>query len=237
MKILILTKRNFDEALMLQNHIRKALCVSTCDMFTENVNQGKIDLEYYDLIWMFYYPHIVKREILESTSSNWINTHPSYLPYNRGSAPNFFGITDSMINGATVHMVDGGLDTGDIIRQSCVLSTSEDTGEMLYNRLLKEALQLSIRTFNTHIVPWMNSGVIKTTPQTVDTTPNTMKMFRNMHNLHNTFDKDEIALIEYALDIIRAATFEGHEGAYFTNSMNEKIEIKVKLKVLEYDEN
>tara|TARA_B000000460_G_scaffold225678_1_gene180102 strand:- start:631 stop:1239 length:609 start_codon:yes stop_codon:yes gene_type:complete len=69
----------------------------------------------YDLIISYNYRHILKRDVLNNLKRPAINLHSSYLPYNRGSFPNFWSFIDNTLKGVTIHEIDEGIDTGPII--------------------------------------------------------------------------------------------------------------------------
>ncbi len=94
----------------------------------------------FDLIICFGYRHILKGEILNNTACPIINLHISYLPYNRGSHPNFWAFFDGTPSGVTIHMIDKDIDTGDIICQKQVqFDLDEKTFTQTHHRLMKEA--------------------------------------------------------------------------------------------------
>jgi phosphoribosylglycinamide formyltransferase-1 len=74
-----------------------------------------------------------------------INIHPSLLPAYGGKG--FYGIAvheavlaaNEKTTGATVHYIDGGIDTGDIIIQKEVAIKEGDTPQTLQKRVLEEA--------------------------------------------------------------------------------------------------
>ena len=45
----------------------------------------------------------------------------SFLPYNRGSHPNFWSFIDDTPKGITIHEIDEGADTGNIVFQKKIL--------------------------------------------------------------------------------------------------------------------
>src|SRR5271157_696901 len=79
--------------------------------------------------------YLLKPDFLGLLPKGCINLHPSYLPYNRGAYPNVWSIVDQTPAGVTLHYVDEGIDTGDIIRQKKVPVLGTDTGETLYHKL------------------------------------------------------------------------------------------------------
>lgn len=74
-----------------------------------------------DLIVVFSMSQLLKDEILKIPRLGVINLHPSFLPSYRGANPDFWQYYDMEMNpGATVHYVNAGEDTGDIIYQERV---------------------------------------------------------------------------------------------------------------------
>lgn len=87
----------------------------------------------------FNYRHLIPREVLELLPGRIINLHTSLLPYNRGSGPNFFSFLDDTPKGVTIHLVEEGLDTGDILCQrEIVFDEERETFASSYDRLLSE---------------------------------------------------------------------------------------------------
>jgi methionyl-tRNA formyltransferase len=69
----------------------------------------------YDLILSYGYRKIINKNIIKNIKRPIINLHISYLPYNRGADPNFWSFKNNTPKGVTIHEVDEGIDTGDII--------------------------------------------------------------------------------------------------------------------------
>ncbi|WP_370679877.1 methionyl-tRNA formyltransferase [Comamonas sp. GB3 AK4-5] len=71
-----------------------------------------------DLIVVFSMSQLLRRDILSIPPMGAINLHPSYLPSYRGPNPDFWQYCSMELNpGATVHYIDLGEDTGDILFQ------------------------------------------------------------------------------------------------------------------------
>lgn len=71
-----------------------------------------------ELIVVYSMSHLLKEEVLKLPSLGVINLHPSYLPKYRGPDPWFWQYYHNEAKGGvTVHYVDKGEDTGDIINQ------------------------------------------------------------------------------------------------------------------------
>ena len=93
----------------------------------------------FDLVISFGYRHIISQAQIDSSTAPIINLHVSYLPWNKGAHPNFWSHFDCTPSGVTIHEVDAGIDTGNIIYQKYVnFEQSEDTFALTYKRLLIE---------------------------------------------------------------------------------------------------
>jgi hypothetical protein len=100
----------------------------------------------YDIAISFGYKHILKGDVLHNNSCPVINLHISYLPYNRGYHPNFWSFFDGTPSGVTIHIIDKGIDTGDILFQNYVhFSVEEKTFSQTYKRLINEVEALFIK--------------------------------------------------------------------------------------------
>jgi len=70
--------------------------------------------------------------------STW-NLHKSYLPHYRGMAPGFYALLNGeKWSGATLHVMDAGFDTGDLIKQVKVPVRDGDTVFDLNTRIARE---------------------------------------------------------------------------------------------------
>lgn len=110
--------------------------------------QDKISLDdcnNVDYIISFGYKHIIKEDIISFFNKRIINLHISYLPYNRGFHPNFWSFKDNTPKGVTIHLIDKGIDTGDILLQKEIkFNKNEDTLSLTYNKLIEEIQNLFI---------------------------------------------------------------------------------------------
>ena len=91
--------------------------------------EDKISFNYakhFDYIISFGYKHIINKQIIDSFQTNIINLHISYLPFNKGYHPNFWSFKDNTPKGVTIHLIDEGIDTGDILIQKDRLEVEKD---------------------------------------------------------------------------------------------------------------
>lgn len=89
---------------------------------------------------------ILSAEFIERYDSKIINIHPSLLPSFKGKN----GILDAYnygvkVSGVTVHYVDSGIDTGEIIDQEPVVLRDDDTLESFEEKIHEAEYKLYIR--------------------------------------------------------------------------------------------
>jgi len=95
-----------------------------------------------DLVVLAGYLGILSSAIFERFTNPIINIHPSLLPKFGGSGMHGLNVHKAVIeageskSGATVHFVDSGIDTGDIIEQDSLDVLDGDTAESLQQRIL-----------------------------------------------------------------------------------------------------
>ena len=86
------------------------------------------------------YGQILPRSVLEIPRVACLNLHASLLPRHRGAAPIQAAIVEGdRESGITVMYMDEGLDTGDILLQSRLELSADETGGSLHDRLAQIA--------------------------------------------------------------------------------------------------
>jgi len=102
-----------------------------------------------DFAVSYGYRHIIKSDVLNHMKDRIINLHISYLPWNRGADPNLWSFLEDTPKGVTIHYVDEGIDTGDIISQKLVeFDASRETLRTTYNKLSEEIIMLFQETWS-----------------------------------------------------------------------------------------
>ncbi len=95
-----------------------------------------------DLVISFGYRYLLSETIVEKYSPI-INLHVSYLPFNRGSFANFWSFYDETQSGVSIHLIDKGIDTGDILYQKKIdFDPKKMTFRETYNILLEQIEKL-----------------------------------------------------------------------------------------------
>ena len=89
------------------------------------------------------YRHILRKDVLDIFPGKAINLHISYLPWNRGADPNFWSFLEDTPKGVTIHYLDEGVDTGDIIAQKEIeFDSDRETLAVSYEKLQAEIKNL-----------------------------------------------------------------------------------------------
>ena len=95
-----------------------------------------------DYIICVHFPYIVPEEVLAVPRSGVLNLHPAFLPYNRGWHTPSWAILEQTPIGATLHFMDAGVDSGDIVHQVELTVSPGDTAHALYAKLLELEMQV-----------------------------------------------------------------------------------------------
>lgn len=95
-----------------------------------------------DLVVCVHFPYVVPDEVLALPRVGVLNLHPALLPWNRGWHTPSWAILDGTPIGATLHFMDRGVDTGDVVHQRELAVREGDTAHALYARL--KALEVEL---------------------------------------------------------------------------------------------
>lgn len=105
----------------------------------------------------FGYRYLIDNIIINKFKHRIINLHISYLPWNRGADPNLWSILEDSPKGVTIHYIDKGLDTGDIIVQQEVFFSDQETLHTTYQILIRTIENLLMRNwfsiYTENIIP------------------------------------------------------------------------------------
>lgn len=159
-----------------------------------------------DVVVAVGYRHIVPEEVLAVPEEGCINVHPGYLPHGRGFNPNVWSIVEDLPAGATVHYMDAGVDTGDVIARREVDSTFADTGRSLYRRIERACVDLFEAVW-----PDVEAGTVEATEQTdEEATYHYKSDFEELCRI----DPEERYEAKELIDVLRALTFPPFDNAF-----------------------
>ena len=114
-----------------------------------------------DVIFSFYFRHMLSKDILNIARSGAYNLHGSFLPAYRGRAPvNWAIVNGEKQTGVTLHHMIGKVDAGDIVAQTAVEIEFEDTARTMYDKLCVAA-----REMLAEVLPLIGEGRAPRIPQ------------------------------------------------------------------------
>ena len=114
-----------------------------------------------DFIVSYNYSHIIKQEVISLFPHKIINLHTSMLPWNKGASPNIWSFLEGTPSGVTIHEVDAGIDTGDILLQKeIVFDFNDETLKSSYEKSHFEISELFRNNWDK-----LKNGLIKPKPQ------------------------------------------------------------------------
>lgn len=157
-----------------------------------------------------FFGYILRKDVLALFPDGILNVHSGLLPYNRGAHPNVWSIVDRTPAGATVHYIDEGIDTGDIVAQRQIESLPTDTGLSLYRRLEQTCIDLFADTW-----PAVMAGTAVRRPQA-----GAAGSYHRKSDLA-TIDRielDKSSTPRELIDRIRARSFPPYNGTYFVEN-------------------
>lgn len=111
------------------------------------VSAGDLLLDGVDFLVSYGYRHLLSPEVLARFPGRAINLHISLLPWNRGADPNLWSFLEDSPKGVTIHLIDEGIDTGDILAQREVVPLASDTLRTSYQRLEFEIERLLVESW------------------------------------------------------------------------------------------
>lgn len=145
------------------NEWAEKLCVPF--ILVDNVNSPEFlsSIKEYspDLLVSMSFNQILKKEIIDLSPNGFINCHAGALPFYRGRNPlNWVLINGEKSFGITVHYVDEGIDTGDIIEQKIYPISMIDNYQSLLNLAVVECAEVLITAIKK-----IKAGSVKKTSQ------------------------------------------------------------------------
>tara|TARA_R100001594_G_C4052941_1_gene265344 strand:+ start:4206 stop:4946 length:741 start_codon:yes stop_codon:yes gene_type:complete len=173
-----------------------------------------------DLVFMLWFPTIVKKLSLNSVNSGFINLHPSYIPWNRGMHPYYWSIVDGSVAGTTIHFIDENIDEGEILFQKKIDVSITDTGESLYEKNINETISL----FKENYLNILNSNYEL---KKVDNSKGSFHLSKDIEK-HSKIDLNKKYKAIDLINIMRARSFKNGDSSHFTHN-GKKYKINVDI--------
>ncbi|WP_209135143.1 methionyl-tRNA formyltransferase [Prochlorococcus marinus] len=194
---------------------------------TKNVNEtvfiNKLKEFNTDLFVSMSFDQMIKKQVFEIPNKGTINCHVGKLPFYRGR----HGISWMLINdekefGISVHYIDDGIDTGDLINQEVFPITDVDTYKSILERSYKECPRILYKS-----IKQIQKDIAFRSPQNLI----------NNHGLYCTARKDGDEIIDWnqsSRDIFNFIRSISPPGPVATTFIGDKI---VKITKSEFIEN
>lgn len=117
--------------------------------FTKRLNEAVLDV---DLVVLAGFLSVIPPELVERFPKKMINLHPSLLPKFGGMGMYGMKVHQAVlaagetVSGCSVHFVDTGVDTGEVIAQAQVPVLADDSPETLAKRVQAQEHTLLVNT-------------------------------------------------------------------------------------------
>lgn len=171
-----------------------------------------------------FFGYILKPVFLALFPCGVINLHPSLLPYNRGANPDVWSIVEGTPAGVTLHYIDEGIDTGDIVAQQQETVEATDTAATLYTKLERSCLELFTETW-----PSIKKGQSKRISQ--DVSKGTVHLLKDLQAI-DCIDLDKSFQGREFINILRGRTFPPYQNLYYMEG-GRRVYVRIQL---EYEE-
>lgn len=164
-----------------------------------------------DFIISYNYKYIISKEIIDCVRGRAVNLHISLLPWNRGSHPNVWSFLGDTPKGVTIHYINEGIDTGDVILQKEVfIDENKETLKSSYEILHREIQALFKENWNkiknAEIVSQkqMGGGTRTTRGKVLNSSPSSKKKngTQQSENLKNSITEADLRIRNLEADDI-----------------------------------
>ena len=172
------------------------------------------------------YSRIISGEVIRKFRYGVINMHGGVLPEFGGVySVNHEILNGSKLGGGTLHYINDGIDTGDIVRECYFEITSNDTAYTVFQRT-----QIELEKGMREVVPFAIKGWLKGVSQADLVTSGRVKQYFSKSSLAGKkLIRREDLFTEKADRTIRAFDFPGYEPAYVLDDLGRKIYIRYTI--------
>jgi len=150
-----------------------AICMTDAD---EVITKSFIKSNNINFVVCFGYGKMVRKEVFSRVPC--INIHGGYLPWNRGPNPNLWAWIDDTKKGISIHYIDSGVDTGDLIAQKEIQFEPPITLESTFDTTVKKCKELFSEEW-----PKIRAGTAARFPQSSGGSIYTFKSQQPLDNL------------------------------------------------------
>lgn len=164
--------------------------------------------------------YLLKPELIQIFPRGCINLHAALLPYNGGWYTNVWPILDGSPAGATIHYIDAGVDSGDIIAQRESPVEPTDTAGSLHEKITRDLIELFKENW-----PSIRAGTNSRTPQ--DRSKGTSHRKAEINGISG-IDLERKYVGRELLNLLRARTYPPYPSAYYLDG-EKRTYVRVEL--------
>lgn len=168
-----------------------------------------------DFIFSLQYDQIVSQEVIDTAKHGAINLHFAPLPKYRGVSP----VALAMVNGETefgvsLHYMDPGVDTGDIISQTIFNIEDVENARKLYDLCVSKSTELFNETVDKVLkrensrYPQDNSKALYFSKDSIDFTANRINFNNSSRSLVNWIKAFIFDPFQYPIFILDGSSYE-----------------------------
>ena len=214
-----------EENQKMSTEIIRASGVDYSDIYfaSELKNSNTVDIlrEYKpDVIITCYWAHLLSPEIIRIPKYGCINFHPALLPLNRGWYPSVWPFIDGTKAGVTLHLIDEGADTGDVLAQYEMDIKETDTAGTVYER----SKRLILAMFKQTWLRLYDQGIYPIKQDHAKATYHTKKE----GNALNEIDMERSYKAKDLINLLRSRTFGDKTFAFYKKD-NDIYQVKVVI--------
>ena len=159
------------------------------------------------IVFLLWWPDIVKRKAIESVPGGFVNLHPSLLPYNRGMHPYYWSIVEGTPAGVSIHFIDDNIDSGSLICQREITTDITTTGYELYEIAQSTIVSLFKEKYDDIVSQRYEL-------KDLDLESGTFHLRKEL-DIHSCIDLNKEYTASELLDILRARNFPGGPSSFF----------------------
>ncbi len=175
------------------------------------IENNQIDLNPPTIGVSALFGHVLPEEFIARFSGGILNLHPSLLPIGRGADPIPWSIIDKNVQGISIHLINLGLDTGDLVFQKEISSAINMNAGDVYDTAMVELYTEFVRCFpkwvNGEMTPYPQEGAVVSSHKSSEL--NQMRIFQ----------EDEIGTFGDFVRRLQATTFSNAKLPRFKDNM------------------
>jgi methionyl-tRNA formyltransferase len=157
--------------------------------------------------------HILPEDLIKEFTGGVLNLHPSLLPIGRGAHPISWSIMDEQPQGITLHLIDQGLDTGNIVFQKEIFTNVSMSAGEIYEIAMTELLE----SFSKYFPRWIKGELDAYAQSESIEIRHTSKEMKSLR----TINENEVSTFGGFVRRLQATTFsDGRLPIYIDNLDN-----------------